>query len=721
MTNVDDVRKKADRVAKLLRQAAALTGTPADKAAAHSAQVAARSREQYALAAEIGAIPPPKNRRRRNAARKSLLKFLTTYFPHSTGLKPFSDDHKRMAADQERTIRHGGRHVNAIYRGAAKTTMSENAAIWAALYGLRAFALVVGINATASASNIDSIKAELAENDLLAEDFPEVCLPIRALANKPQRAPHQTCQGKHTHIVWRADMIVLPTIQGSVASGAIITARPYAKARGVKYKRRDGLQVRPDLVIVDDPQDDESAATQLQVKKNLTILRKGLLQTGAHQKNLAVIVNATIICHNDMIETLLADPAWQGQRMPMIRQWSGVHETLWLKDYAEIRRTFDRSIPGDQQRAHREATAFYRKHRRAMDAGCKVSWKHCYKPGVELSAVQHAYNILIDDGEEVFASEYQQEPFEPGDHGPLRLIAEQIAAKLTGLARLVVPKQAQWVAAYIDVHDRLLYYVVAAWEPEFGGGPVDYGTYPRQPVAYFAQSSAPLCMADVHPGLAEDAWLLAGLKAQTDDLLGRSFKREDGATLRIGRLLIDAKWGQKTELVKQFCRRHPQGGSIVLPAMGIGLGPTRRSFSEYRREPGAVIGVNWRLAVQTGGDRVLSIDTNWWKTFAATRLAMPVGTPGGWELFGRQPKEHALFADHMTAEEPKTIIHKETNRERTVWEWKPDRPDNHLWDCLVGAAVAGSMLGASVPGVEAQPQRKRPGDRPTLEQLARRA
>jgi len=326
------------------------------------------------------------------------------------------------------------------------------------------------------------------------------------------------------------------------------------------------------------------------------------------------------------------------------------------------------------------------------------------QPG-ELSAIQHAYNILIDDGDEVFASEYQQEPHEPGERGPLRLTAEQVAAKLTGLDRGVVPKRCQYVSAYVDVHDRLLYNVVSAWAEDFSGGPIDYGTYPRQPLRYFAQNSAPVPMCDAHPGLTQDGWILAGLGALVSELLATQFTREDGVPLRIGRLLIDAKWGEKTELVKQFCRRHPQGGNLILPAMGIGFGPTKKSFAEYRPEPGAQIGAAWRLARQASGDRVLSIDTNFWKTFAATRLAMPPGTPGGWELFGRRPAEHSLFADHCVAEEPKTVLHKESGRERVVWEWKPGRPDNHWWDCLVGSAVAGSLLGCAVPGAE--PIRKR--------------
>ena len=157
MSSSDDLRKRITRLSKLMQKAEGLATSPADKAAAHSAQVAARSRQQFAARAELGPLPKPVNRRRRNATRKSLEKFLRTYFPHSTGLKPFSDDHKRMIADMQAIIEGGGRLVNAVYRGFAKTTISENAAIWATVNGFRQFVLVLGINAGASAANRDGL------------------------------------------------------------------------------------------------------------------------------------------------------------------------------------------------------------------------------------------------------------------------------------------------------------------------------------------------------------------------------------------------------------------------------------------------------------------------------------------------------------------------------------------------------------------------------------
>jgi len=699
--NPDDVRKRIDALAKLLRKAEKLTSTPEEKAAAHSARVAAKSREAFREKAEVGPPEKPAKPWRRRKAAKSLLYFLKTYFPRTTGLSPFSDDHKRMVDELERCIRQGGRMVNAVYRGFAKTTISENAAIWATLFGYRRFVLVVGINQGASAGNISAIKEELADNDLLAEDFPEVCKYIRELDNKPQAAPHQTCNGHHTHIVWRADMIVLPTVEGSPASGAIITARPYAKARGVKFKRRDGQQARPDLAIVDDPQDDESAATALQVNKNLTILRKGILQTAGHLVGLACVVNATIIARNDMIESLLADPAWQGQRIPMVRNWADAHDTLWLKDYAGIRRTFDRSVPGDQQRAQRAATRFYRKHRRAMDTGCKVSWKHCYKKPEEISAIQHAYNILIDDGEEVFASEYQQKPFDETAAGG-RLVAAEIAAKCNELIRGVVPRDCRAVVSGIDVHDRLLYWLVLAVADGFSGAVIDYGTWPREQSSFFSMVNCPRPLEGAYPGRLQDAYLLAGLKDCTASILNRAYVREDGAPMRVEKLLIDAHWGEKTELVKAFCRRHRDYGRIVLPSFGVSVKPG--DILRVGRKPGGRFGPGWGIPPAETGNIHVTFDADFGKSQVAQRLAVPLGTPGGFDLFGRNPKAHALLADHCTAERAVEITRGEARKE--AWELIPGR-DNHWWDNLVQCVIGALIAGVEIPGMEEPKARRR--------------
>jgi len=597
----------------------------------------------------------------------------------------------------------------AMPRGSGKTTLCRLGVLWAVAFGHIIYPFLIGANEEKAVANLDAIKLWMRELHPFVDDFPEISHGVRLLGGIANRASGQICGGEPTFIRWEKTRVVLPRVlkpknmrwrkgRWAPTSGAVIGVSGLTGEgiRGSLFAHPDGRQVRPDLVLLDDPQTDESARSRQQNIDRLALIRGAVLGMAGPGKRISAVMPCTVIRPGDMIDQVLdrkKHPLWRGVRTKLLRSMPA-NMGAWEAYWEVYRECMARSVPTMEP-----ANDYYRDHRDELDAGASASWKARHSVD-EVSAIQHGMNLLCERGLEAFMSEFQNSPLDPAEEEPLHLTAEQIAAKVCGLDRALVPKQAQHLAAYVDVHDRLLYYVVSAWSPDFAGVVIDYGTYPPQPGAYFAQSSAPRAMADLHPGLTEDARLLAGLNALVSAMLAKAFRREDQAEVRIGRLLIDAKWGQKTELVKQFCRRHPQGGSVLLPAMGIGFGPTRKTFSEYRPEPGAVIGLNWRLATQTGGDRVVSIDTNWWKTFAATRLAMPVGTPGGWELFGREPRVHALFADHCVAEEPKTIVHKESGRERVQWEWKPGRPDNHYWDCLVGSAVAGSMLGAKPEGVD---------------------
>jgi hypothetical protein len=74
-----------------------------------------------------------------------------------------------------------------------------------------------------------------------------------------------------------------------------------------------------------------------------------------------------------------------------------------------------------------------------------------------------------------------------------------------------------------------------------------------------------------------------------------------------------------------------------------------------------------------------------------------MGDVGCLSLFGEKPESHRLLAEHLTAE----YRVKTEARGRSVDEWKqrPEQPDNHWFDCLVGSAVAASMQGAVLAGI----------------------
>lgn len=695
--------------------------------------MARRSREQTESVADIGELPPVADPARRESCRLDLPRFLTTYFPNSTGLKPFGDDQQRAISRIQDCAINGGLFTEALPRGFAKTTISENSSLWVVLYGHRKFVPVFGADAGSADAIIDSIKLELSENDLLYADFPEVCHAIRALEGKPQRCASQTyrwpceaCKGKgkvgrkkclvcdgrgriarQTHIEWTADQIVLPTMPDSPASGAILSAHGItAASRGMKHKRPDGTQQRPDFVIIDDPQTDESAASPLQVDKRLDVIRKSILKLGGHNRRIACVMNATIIQPDDLVAQLLDPkrfPAWQGERVKMVRAWSKVHETLWMTDYARIRNEYDPQTLGDQQRAHLAATEFYRRNRAAMDEGCEVAWEHCFDETAEDSAIQHAYNALIDDGPEVFASECQNEPLVMRIEGQQdTLTAEQIQAKVNRLPRGVLPAEATRLVGFIDVHDKVLYWGVAAFGDGFTGGVVDYGTWPDQRRPYFAAREVRRTIAKETKATGFEAQMYAALDALVNDLMARDWKREDGAVLKPERIPIDAGDGDHAETVKLFCRRSPHA-AILIPSNGLYIGAKRSSLNDREPQTGERRGWNWKIAPHQGTRGILKFDTNAWKTRMHGFWAVPMGGKGCLTLFGADKEAHRMFSEHQVAEYPVLV----TAGGRTVKEWqvKIGAGDNHYLDVLVGCGVAAGTLGVDVASPE--PKRAR--------------
>jgi phage terminase large subunit GpA-like protein len=258
---------------------------------------------------------------------------------------------------------------------------------------------------------------------------------------------------------------------------------------------------------------------------------------------------------------------------------------------------------------------------------------------------------------------------------------------------------------FIDVQKDLLFFVVAAWEPNFTGYIIDYGSFPDQHRLYFTLRDARIDLATVTKAVGLEGAIYAGLELLTKDYLGREWRREDGAAVRINRCLIDANWGESTEVVYLFCRQSAHA-SVVMPSHGRFVGASSIPFSDYRRKPGERTGHYWRIPTVQDRRTVRHVlfDANYWKSFLHARLAVPMGDRGCLSLFGDRPETHRLLADHLTSEYRVPT----TGRGRTVDEWRlrPEHIDNHWLDCTVGAAVAASMEGVAL--FEAtKPQRKK--------------
>jgi phage terminase large subunit GpA-like protein len=339
-----------------------------------------------------------------------------------------------------------------------------------------------------------------------------------------------------------------------------------------------------------------------------------------------------------------------------------------------------------------------------MDAGAKVAWFDRFdKKSGEISALQHAINLRLRMGPEAFSAECQNEPMQEQLHDEV-LTPDQVCEKISGRPRGEVPLASTKVTMFIDVHDRLLYWCVCAWQEDFTGYVLDYGTFPDQRRGYFTMADATRTLGRAFPGMGTDGAIQAGLERLVSDYLARDWKRTGGGLMKIDRLLVDS--GFKPGIVAAV--KHKAGGAATMLSKGVGIRAGRKPMIAYQRRPGEVHGHFWNIPNVSKSSEFphVQVDVNYWKTFVHAGLSTAAGDRGSISLFGKKPKDHELFAEH--------IAHAETWVEtqghgRVVHEWspRPSRPDNHWFDCLVGCAVAAAMCGVKAPGQEEKPTRPR--------------
>ncbi len=682
-----------------------------DKYAKRKERVAARDRAESAAGKDIGDLPPVKNVRRRNNCERDLLKYLLTYHRESFALD-FSQDQLDFIDAIQSAVLNGGARAQAMPRGSGKTTIILCACSWAIAYGHRRFVVLIGSEQEAADELTDDVRIIWETNDLLAEDFPEIAMPIRALEGVVNRAKAQTCNGRQTFMRWSGSKLVFPTVLvrpqdvrarpkakpndvGLVptrASGAVLRARGLlARLRGMKSTTPAGDTIRPDLVLVEDFQTDASAASDTQCAKREKTIAGAVLGLAGPGKRIAAFATCTVIRLGDSADRILNRklyPKWKGRRCRLVDAWPTGEEAIkhWEK-YQEIRQ--GELEAGEDE--HPKATAYYKKHRKAMDAGASVPWAARHFPH-ELSAVEHAHN-LRHDNPDTFDAEYQNEPADTTKSATdlVVLTSDEHCLNSAPSKRREVPIDAQWLTVGIDVQKTALYYAVVAVDANFGGVVVDYGVWPEQSSHYFRLEELERTLQKTTGIANEGAAIRAGLDELTQYLESQSYTREDGLKMSIDRGLVDAGYATQSIYAWGKGTHRP-----YLPSMGFGVGAKQKAWDTHKRQRGERVGHCWRIpsAAKTAGVKRADIDTNSWKTVLLPRFALPAGEPGRWQLFKRPPVMHRLIADHLASE----YAVKTEGRGRELYEWdRRPNSENHLLDAVLYAAVAANMAGARLP------------------------
>ena len=192
---------------------------------------------------------------------------------------------------------------------------------------------------------------------------------------------------------------------------------------------RDGNQVRPSLVILDDPQTDESARSLFQTSECLRDHQRRDSRTGRPRHRTAIIIPCTVI----RARRPGGQAAGPADESPLARRADedGLPVPRQRETVGRLRED-PRGVPradGDG----REATEFYRHHREEMDYGPLWPGRSGSIPTM-ISAVQHAMNLRFTN-EQSFFAEYQNEPMASELAEEEQLTATQVAERTNGATR----------------------------------------------------------------------------------------------------------------------------------------------------------------------------------------------------------------------------------------------------------------------------------------------
>lgn len=292
--------------------------------------------------------------------------FVSNYFPHYVRSSSRSQLHNYLFEHLPQVLQQPSSVHLAIAapRGEAKSTLvSQLFTLYCLVAQKKRYALIVMDSIDQAYPMLEAIKVELEFNQRLRIDFPEMA-----------------GQGR----VWQAATIITKANQKVQVAGS------GKKLRGLRHGA-----YRPDLVVLDDIENDEQVRSPEQRDKLHDWLKKTVLPLGAAGDKLDVVYIGTILHYDSVLNRTLSSKAWKTAKFKaLIRQPDDM--SLWDK-WEDLYLNEGEAV----------ADAFYSQNKSAMDKGAVVSW--AARPILTLM------KIRARDGHATFDSEYQNDPLSSDD------------------------------------------------------------------------------------------------------------------------------------------------------------------------------------------------------------------------------------------------------------------------------------------------------------------
>lgn len=676
--------------------------TPAERAAGEARDAQLR-RAKRAQARDVQ-IPARKDPVRWESCRYDLRRFLVTYLG---GLfkRKFAQYHEEIIQDLQHIILYGGLKAFAAPRAGGKSTIVVGTVLWALLYGHRRFLVILAGNHKNSTDRLNSIRMQIETNPRLAEDFPGPTACVRALAGSWNRSNAQTFAGERTFISWGgAERLVFPNLPDCDSSGTVVATESMKTAiRGLSHATPNGEQVRPDMVLLDDPIERDQAQSPYIVEQREKKIQRDVLNLGGPDTSISGILIGTCIRQDDLMFRYLdreRHPEWMGIRYQMVDQLPERMD-LW-EQYDELRRD---SLK--QHRDYRMATEFYLANRAEMHKGCKPSWQERVRRDMgEIDAVQCAVDYYYEEGEEAFQSEFQNDPPDLADDSPLLVSAEGVQRKTTRWERGVVPDGALAMVAGVDVGKWGLHWVTAAVSPGRILHVVDYGVQDVNAPTGRIDHDDPERMQALERAVS------TALNELAEKWAAEPYCYATGEIVPLRLAFIDCRY--LTSLICDWCAEQERatGRQTFLPIMGHG---TAKSQPVYRPpKDSALTKDGYLYRRRDSGRRVIyHADADSYKQVVHTGFLLPEAEGGSVQLFKPERRNtHHSYSHHIVAE-----AQMEDPPGSGVYKWQKvrGRSSNHYLDATYNAVATVSYVEYPIPAISLSREPERPKAGPQTE------
>lgn len=321
------------------------------------------------------AIDNPEMRKEMSA---SLLGFSILYLPHYFTLPP-ADFHPELFSLMEDQSK---KFLNVVgFRGSAKSTIASLALpLWASLEGGVKFVLPFGDTDAQARLNIANIRHELESNEALIKDYGD------------------QSEGISKQREWTQNNLLL-------ANGARIMSRSRGqRVRGLRHR-----QWRPDLVIIDDPEELEKVQKKEYRDKTERWLRSDVIPA-IEELNARLVVIGNILHTDALMARLKNDPIFTHREYPLVNGEGKIHwlakyptekdlkhqeqkvgRTAWLREYLL------KVIPPEGQEVKEEWIQFYDKIPDAvMASGVGVDLAISKKESADFTAMARGKTAVVE-------------------------------------------------------------------------------------------------------------------------------------------------------------------------------------------------------------------------------------------------------------------------------------------------------------------------------------